>query len=142
MAIVYRRHLASSVSNSAAIEKNAQTIYVWGSNSSRFIPYLPESITLDAPHKLDITRMFGEHPLFLPEENYNVVDIQMTGRVCYMLLEQSLGNKLESELNQCFQDIRDEFPAILKAIKNQESLAVDIESFLYFFGDLKETVGG
>ena len=141
MATVFKRHLATSATNSGAIEKNAQSIYIWGANTSKFIPYLPDSIIFDAPHLLEISRMFKEDPLFLPEENYKIVDIQMTGRICYMLMEQSLGLKLEAELNQYLQDLRDEFPAIFKAVKLQESLAHDIESFLYFFGDLREVVG-
>lgn len=141
MATVFKRHLACSATNSAAIERNAQSIYIWGANTSKFIPYLPDSIIFDVPHLLDTGKIFKEEPLFLPQENYKIVDIQTTGRICYMLIEQSLGLKLEAELNQYLQDLKEEFPAILKAVKLQESLALDIESFLYFFGDLREIVG-
>jgi len=98
MSLVNRRFIGISAVNSAAIEKHGKSIYLWGSNSPGLIPYLPDSIILDSPHKIDLRRIFTGQ--MEPKEPYRVIDVQLNDKLAYVLVEQDLPDTIESRLDE------------------------------------------
>ena len=130
-----RRHLASSAINTAAIQNKAQTIYIWGSNSSCFIPYLPDNIILDSPHLLKLDEIFKDR---LPMSGtYKVVDIQLTEKIAYCLVEQSLPDSLEKKLDEDYDILYKQYKTIIDSLKS--NIKDDMESFFFYFSlDMKD----
>jgi hypothetical protein len=88
----------------------AKSIYIWGSNSSCFIPYLPNNLILDTQHLVDLDKIFKDS-LALPED-YEIVDIQMTDTICSILVSEFLDSTILSYLDHNFSKLNEESFAV------------------------------
>jgi hypothetical protein len=107
------RSIASSTRNSGAIgvpEKDKPRLFLWGSNSTCLIPYLPDTLELDTPHEVNLDKIFTGD-LALPGY-YRIVDMQLTENLCYFLIEEYLPKNLFQDLKKKRKHLEQFAPAV------------------------------
>lgn len=141
------RTIASSSINSGAIgigERNQPKVYLWGSNNSSLVPYLPDNLELDTPHDLELGKIFKDE-LALPQ-NYKIVDIQLTESLCYILVEEHLPKSLFEDLKKMRKHVEQYSSAVktdnqVVLFLRQQISKGDLEQFFFFFShDLTQMV--